>query len=107
MKPTSDGTFIVSAEGDTKTTKGNVSKYLLYACCDLTIEREFKYFEVLDQSTDRYQHLLFPEYTVSVIIRMFNDKPEKMTDNIYNAKRQSMKKQRETGDFYIIVNTFE
>lgn len=76
-------------------------QYLMYRCAELTDSKGFKYFKVITEQ-DSTDSKVYTDYNVNtgsmssmpvnkylseVEIVMFNEKPEKMTEDIYNAKR--------------------
>lgn len=100
-KKLEDGTYEVSFKGNGYTSKETVVKYMLYRCAELTDGEGYKYFEILSENknTDSKTYTSFnagtgamntysiTKYGGTLRIKMINEKPEKMTEDIYNAKR--------------------
>lgn len=89
-----NGNYLVEFQGNGYTSKEDVSKYLLRRCAELTIQKGFRYFEIIDQkNTDNTQFFYSPKggysstsYVGKAEIKFLPEKPKAASESIYDAK---------------------
>jgi len=93
--------YKVTFNGNGMTSRETVIKYMLYRCAELTAEAGYKYFEITfednstntntswtyDVNTNSTHSSAVVHHDAEATIRLLKEKPEKMKDNIYNAKQ--------------------
>jgi hypothetical protein len=89
-----NGNYLVEFSGNANTSKQVVTKYLLRRCSELTIQKGFRYFEIVDQhDTHETQNFYNPKggystdaYAGKVEIKFLPEKPKTASESIYDAK---------------------
>jgi hypothetical protein len=93
--------YKVEFSGNGMTSRETVVKYMLYRCSEITVEAGYKYFEIsyednatntnatqnYNTTTNSVNTTVIVKHSSEATIRLFNEKPVKMRDNIYNAKQ--------------------
>ncbi|MCW5896606.1 MAG: hypothetical protein KIT50_13505 [Bacteroidetes bacterium] len=94
-------TYRVAFRGNGMTSRETVVKYMLYRCAELTTEAGYKYFEisfegantntnasqVYDVNTNSTRSSVIVKHDAEATIVLLKEKPEKIKENIYNAKQ--------------------
>jgi hypothetical protein len=88
------GTYIVEFQGNGYTSKEVVSKYLIRRCAELTVQKGYRYFQIIDRNSkdgvdyhfEGKNSFSLSKYVERAEIKFLPQKPPTPSESIYDAR---------------------